>query len=344
MRVVRSAAAAARALAATSCLRRSKSEASSVAAEQPSLRPELKPEAKQPVARVLTAEDVGPLRVEPSSDDERAYLLNDWRPRWEPPPASVYSEYLPSEQFQSLRASLWEPKYGRGSYQFYRSLYKDLCEEMRVEREAKPPPPFNSKKLFHVNHKPGTNYVSFYCEGDQKKRIGDVYAYANLKFCNPPIINPLIVAVDWHPLDVCVVRNNIVANFNVKLVENHLNLRNVKMFRVDPKRNLALHRGDTDYVREQLRYDGPYLGHLEADFHAELWDLMMDHEINMGTTQWMTTWKIYFEHVEYCRWALKLLKGITVPGNEPRENEVLTLEERKEIDRIAEEWLPPHNK
>lgn len=50
-------------------------------------------------------------------------------------------ETISAEEAEQLWLREMEAKYGEGTYQLFRPLYKDLCDEMRREYFTKPPPP-----------------------------------------------------------------------------------------------------------------------------------------------------------------------------------------------------------
>lgn len=224
--------------------------------------------------------------------------------------------------------------YGEGSYPLYRALYKDLCDEMRREVHAKPPPPFDN---FSVKHEVGSDYVIFERPADAKR--GRIFAHGELKLADPKQKNELMTFLHFYPIDVLIAKGDLVLHVSCCNVESNYHIRNIRIFE-DPEGKLASSYDlDANYIRKLLLYDGPYMGHLELDFSRELWDVVFDHGINPDTVKFFAEWVAYLEHVEYTNWNLKLQK-VLLPGGVEGEEDVLTREERQELDLATEEWLP----
>jgi hypothetical protein len=250
-----------------------------------------------------------------------------------------YSEYAPREQFDESTRLDGRNKYGEGSYDLYRALYKELCDEMRREKHIRPPPPYRAWQAEHV---PGTKQVSFVrppaFEGD-----ATVYAWGALELGDPSMMNEMLTFLSWHPIEACIVRGNHVMHFVCSCGEHQMHLRNIRVYH-DEEGKLA-RPGVTSaavevaHIRQNLRYDGPFISHLEFDLQTEMWDLAMDHDINGDFLRFAADWIVFLEHVEYARWLRSMLEA-TVPGGIAEEHEVLCAEERMELDSVLEQWMP----
>lgn len=267
----------------------------------------------------------------PETEKVKLKLMRD--KRGEPMKPDEYPTYTPNSELELWKASN-TAHYGDGAYPLFRALYKDLCDEMRREIHAKPPAPFDN---FTVKHDVGSNFVTFERPAEGAK--GRIFAYGEIKLADPNQKNDMLQFLNWYPVEVLIIKNKMVMHAAVCAVESNYHVRNVKMYE-DPEGKLGDKFDlDVNYVRNQLLYDGPYMGHLEADHCRELWDVIFDHGINPETVKFFAEWVYYLEHVEYSNWSLKMQKALLPEGVECEED-VLTREERQELDLATEEWLP----
>lgn len=280
---------------------------------------------------------------------------------------TYFKDYYPDADFEVAVRRRMQTRYGEGTYDLYRSLYKDLSDEMRREVHAKPPPPMEE---WRIEHQPGSAFVGFVHEppAGTPASISRVYAWTNVTLADPNQMNEVLTFLNWYPIEACVVRNGVIMHFSVAYVEGSLHLRNVRVYRdeyfIDGVRTapgapevapedavkafkeryglLAQNTRDVQYARQFVRYDGPYLGHLELDIQTEVTDIMMDNGVNPDFLKFCGSWVAYLEHTEYVRWTLTFLKALVKEGF-PKEAMLLSKEERFELDMLAEEWLPARN-
>lgn len=250
-----------------------------------------------------------------------------------------YPTYRPNRELEQLKGA-GITKYGSdGTYSLYRALYKELCDEMRHEFHSKPPGP--SIEGFTLEHQPGSGIAIFRRPAipnhPKGTSPGKVFVYTELRLKDPNRINELATFINWFSAEVCVFRDGIVMQASIGLAEGQLVLRNVKVY-PDLKEETLQYTDEANFVRNLLKYDGPYMGHLEQDFQSELHDTLFDHGINPDSMRWFCEWSWFLEHIEHTRWAWKILQTL-IPKPE-KEEDFLTREERQELDSAADEWLP----
>jgi hypothetical protein len=227
---------------------------------------------------------------------------------------------------------------GGGNFDIYRSLYKEMSDELRREITAKPPAPIDG---WTVQHTPGTGHVGF-----MKKSPGTtgshVYAWAKVELADPEQMNEVLTFLNFYPIEACIVRRGHVCHFSVSYVEGNMHLRNVRIYK-DATGQLAQFAADINYVRQNLRYDGPFIGHLEMYVLTELYDIMQDHGVDVNFLRYCGSWVAYLEHVEYIRWIRGFMRAVAPDTPITDETKLLSKEEKEELDTVAEEWLPAHN-
>ncbi|CCW69242.1 unnamed protein product [Phytomonas sp. Hart1] len=246
-------------------------------------------------------------------------------------------------------------RYGPGNYQLFRSLYKDLCDEMRNESETRPPPPFlpEGSSIFSaspsrpaddagawgVAYDRATNIVRFTRAAVAATRQARVVAYAPVEVKNPPKISAALTFVDWYPLEVLITRHGVVLHFSIACNEGGMHMRNLRAYDAAAS---PLLWGTTDHarwLRELFFYDGPSLWHLELDFLNELYDTMQDHGVTLNWVRWAARWVFYLEHVNYTRWSLGILEELIPAADQGPEEDFLLEKERALLQEPAEDPL-----
>jgi hypothetical protein len=278
-----------------------------------------------------------PLDV-PLEGYKKAVDLDDFRPN---PAGKVvvdgldYTGYIPAAEFKATQLKELHEKYGEGPTDLYRTLYKELCDEIRRERHTKPPAPNSHIVDWQVEHKPGTAFVTF----RRKAGNADVLIGADLNLRDPKQINEVLTFLNWYPMDVMIKRDAYVLHFQVACAEQQLFPRNIRAYH-DPKNEVFKFDAETDWRRKFMRYDGPYMKHMEMDVQTELFDLMIDIGLTSYATRHLGEWIVYFEHVEYIRWLTKTLDAVLpeAAAEISDERQILTLEERRALDEEVEEW------
>ncbi|EPY39536.1 hypothetical protein AGDE_04392 [Angomonas deanei] len=257
-------------------------------------------------------------------------------------------------------------KYGEGNYQLFRPLYKELCDEVRREYYAKPPPPLETKEPAWVggegkaedNGRWSTRYsrahntLVFTRPAMPRAGLGRVAAYATVELKNPDKLNDVLLFADWFPIEVFVERKNIVLHFSIAANEGGMHMRNVRAYDA----TAAPTEADVDWlellmdgttleaavVRHEHFYDGPCLLHLELDLQGELYDVMQDHGVHLEWVRWAASWVFYAEHLRYTRWGLDLLETLIPTAVQGPEEDFLLEAERELLDEPVEDWLPAH--
>ena len=252
-----------------------------------------------------------------------------------------YKRYATNFDFETTTKKTMRETHGEGTYDLFRALYKELCDEMRREIATKPPPPIAGWRVEHDKRTNGC--VGFIREAPAGSPPGtsSVYAWARVELADPSQLNEVLTFVNWYPIEACVVRKGHVLHFAVAYSEGNLHLRNVRAYK-DESGALSRNDVDTQYIRTHLRYDGPYLGHMEMDMQTELTDMMLDAGVDPDFLRFCGSWIAYLEHKEYVRWLLSNLRFLLL-NDVPDDTLVLTREEREELDTLAEEWLPAHH-
>jgi hypothetical protein len=243
-----------------------------------------------------------------------------------------YADYVPESKFPMVIES-GKVEYGDDTYTLYRSLYKELAEEMRREIFSRPPAPLD---YWQVLHAPNTRFVTFVREEGMAHNARAVM-YTDLDIRDSPQMNPTIAMADWLPIDAFIIRGKIVMHFAAAAIDNSLHIRNVRCYR-DKDGILATADLGMSYIRDHLRYDGPAIIHMEQDVQTELWDIFHDYGFDESLFRWVSHWTYYHEHVEYVRWLRNFLH-LVLPNSVREETELLSREERVELDAASGEFF-----
>lgn len=271
-----------------------------------------------------------------------------------------YENYSVLAEFESEVRIKMQQKMGEGTYDLYRALYKDLCDEMRREEIARGPPPVAG---WVAEHEPGTRFVKF-TRTKRAEEDFEVTVESEVAIVDPRTINEVMQFLNWYPFEIFIRREGYVCHISACYVEAQPQVRGVRIYyddRADPNaRGLDMAASESDvpsaYERRNLRYDGPFHGHLELDQITELFDLMLDVGCDCYFMRMASDWIAYFEHVEHTRWMLNSLDAVApqvrhpitaaeaAPGQEPEyefvEEDFIAREERIQLDQTAEEWMP----
>jgi hypothetical protein len=229
-------------------------------------------------------------------------------------------------------------QHGEGTFRFFRALYKDLCDEMRREQYAKPPPPLEfAGTRWRVIHDEANNQLLFERPADEAKGLGKVIVFTPLKMGDPPRMNELLTFTTWYAADALIERNGTVMHVALAQAECNMHMRNIRMYKSFPEIFDTSINGH--WARTNLLYDGPCLFHLELKLQQELYEVMMDHGVNAKFMEWLSQWVYFAEHTAWVRWALGTLRVLLPLDSIESESEVLTKEEMMILEEPAEQWL-----
>jgi hypothetical protein len=245
-----------------------------------------------------------------------------------------YTGYLPEEEFKETHLKKLQETFGEGTGDLYRGLYRDLCDELRREKQLKPPAPNSHFGDWRMQHENGKDWMTF----SRKAGNADVLVGGRLSMRDPSQINETLTFLSWYPLEVLIKRDAYIMHFQMSVAEVQLYPRNIRCYH-DPNADIFKFDADADFERHFRRYDGPFMKHLELDMQTEMFDLLFDVGITTYVGRMMADWIHYFEHVEHVRWLLRVMDRI-MPDTEylHSETQLLTLEERRALDEIVEEW------
>lgn len=255
-----------------------------------------------------------------------------------------YETYTPMQEFESAVRIQMQSKLGEGTYDLYRAVYKDLCDEMRREIHARAPGPCEG---WQAKHDPYTRFITF-TRTKRPEEDFEVVVHAEVAIQDPKTINEVMQFLNWYPFEVFVRRGEYTAQMSCCFVESAPQIRNMKIFH-DEKNELACSGRDfvNTYKRTFLRYDGPFQGHLELDMQTEMFDFMLDVGIDCYFLRYASEWVAFCEHQEYTRWLVDLLDAAAPQVRFPKEGEFefteecfVSREERQALDQQAEEWMP----
>lgn len=248
-----------------------------------------------------------------------------------PPPNTAESR---SEWVRAM-----QEKYGEGTFNLFRPLYRDLVDEVRREAQTKPPAPHKGWSVEVSNEQ---NVIVARKAENTEERTGRVLAYTHIKVGNPPKLHQGLLFVDFFPVEVLVERNGVVLHFSTCAIEGQMHLRNVRVHKSDAL-GVDTHLLDVNpatlWARHNLLYDGPCLWHIETDMQSELHEIMMDHGVDMQVVLWLAEWAHFAEHAAAVRWMLGLMEAVLPEGRRGGEDDFLTVEEMEELSKPAEEWL-----
>lgn len=255
-----------------------------------------------------------------------------------------YETYTPMQEFESAVRIQMQSKLGEGTYDLYRALYKDLCDEMRREIHARAPGPVEG---WTAHHEPFTRFITFK-RTKRPEEDFEVVVHAEVAIQDPKTINEVMQFLNWYPFEVFVHRGEYTAQISCCFVESSPQVRNMKIFH-DAKNEMACSGMDAanTYKRTFLRYDGPFQGHLELDLQTEMFDFMLDVGIDCYFLRYASEWVAFAEHQEYTRWIVNVLDAAAPQVRFPKEGEYefseeafVSREERQALDQQAEEWMP----
>jgi hypothetical protein len=262
-----------------------------------------------------------------------------------------YESYSPMQDFESDVRIRMQQKLGEGTYDLYRAVYKDLCDEMRREEIARAPPPVAG---WTVEHKTGTRYVAFRRTRRPEEDF-EVVVQCEVAIVDPRTINEVMQFLNWYPMEILIRREGYVCHIAACYVESQPQVRGVRIYHDDkddpngPRLDMAASGADMRamFERTNLRYDGPFHGHLELDLITECFDMMLDVGCDCYFMRMVADWIAYLEHVEHTRWLLNVLDAAAPQvrhpvGDEDRfaEEDFVAREERILLDQTAEEWMP----
>lgn len=174
-------------------------------------------------------------------------------------PSALSEQPTGSVEAEQLWLRDMEAKYGEGTYQLFRSLYKDLCDEIRREYYTKPPPPFPVEQgrghatrerprstfvedagatpseaspiAWSVVYQPANNCVVFRRDAVPSARQGRIVAYSKVEAADPPRLNALLTFADWCPIEVFIERRGVIMHISVACNEGGMHMRNVRVYR-----------------------------------------------------------------------------------------------------------------
>lgn len=156
-------------------------------------------------------------------------------------------------------------QFGEGTFRLYKSIYKDLCDEMRREPHAKAPPPHLSDLKWTVRHDAPNNQLIFEHPSSEERRLGRVLAFTDIAMADPPRKNEILTFTTWYAVEVLIERNDTVVHVSLGQAECNMHMRNVRVY----KKSDAVDVFDTSkaghWARQNLLYDGPCLFHLSSN-------------------------------------------------------------------------------
>ncbi|CUG90007.1 Hypothetical protein, putative [Bodo saltans] len=247
------------------------------------------------------------------------------------PPQALDGEPLNTNARRGEWVQAMQEKYGEGAFQLFRPLYRDLVDEMRREANTAPPTP---KKGWSVALDDKVNLVVARREANAAEKTGRVVAYTNIKMANPPKLHQGMYMADFFPVEALVERNGVIMHFSSCAIDRRLHLRNVRAYAVDalgPGTDIMSLDANVLWSTHNLLYDGPCLWHLEVDMLNEMYELMMDHAVDMDFVLWMGDWATYAEHVAATRWMLGLMDAVIPEDRRGGEEDFLLEEEMEEL-------------
>ncbi len=230
-------------------------------------------------------------------------------------------------------------EHGEGTFRFFRSLYKDLCDEMRREKFSKPPPPLLfAGTPWRVVHDEVNNQLLFERPADEAKGLGRVLVTTTAKMGDPPKLNDILTFTLWYAAEALIERNGTIMHVSLGQAECNMHIRNVRMYQSMPELLDTSVAGQ--WARTNLLYDGPSLFHLELKLQQELYEVTMDHGVTATFMEWLSHWVYYAEHVAWVRWAIGTLRVLVPFDRIASEADVLTAEELGLLAEPSEHWLP----
>ena len=256
----------------------------------------------------------------------------------------AYETYTPMQEFESSVRIQMQSKLGEGTYDLYRAIYKDLCDEMRREVFARAPAPVAG---WTAHHEPYTRFMTFK-RTKRPEEDFEVIVHAEVAIQDPKTINEVMQFLNWYPFEVFIRRGEYTSQMSCCFVESNPQIRNFKIYH-DEKDELRASLKDEviSHKRTHLRYDGPFQGHLELDLQTEMFDFMLDVGIDCYFLRYASEWVAFCEHQEYTRWAMNVLDAAAPQVRFPKEGDYeyneedfVAREERMGLDQQAEEWMP----
>lgn len=254
-----------------------------------------------------------------------------------PPPEMYSNDGAPYDWTEEMKE-----KYGQGNFPLFRSIYRDLVDEMRSEATTKPPPPM---KDWTIDVDESVNLVVARKAANTQERTGRVVVFATPKIGDPPRLNQTLQIADYYEMEAFVERNGVVLHCSLSVIEGGLYMRNVRVHKADALGpdvpDLLAVDINTLWARHRLLYDGPCLWHLESDMHSEFYDLLFDHGVYLDVVIWLTEWTYFAEHVATTRWMLQMMDALIPAERRGDESDFLTEQEVEQLSQPSEEWLPP---
>lgn len=79
---------------------------------------------------------------------------------------------------------------------------------------------------------------------------------------------------------------------------------------------------------------------LELKLQQELYEIMMDHGVNVDFMMWVSQWVYFVEHQAWLNWTINILNNLIPIEKIESEDDVLTKAEQEILKERTEDWLP----